>query len=194
MAIGKRIKEFYASALKDLHEVRPYVFLAIATYIVGALLGLVFTRHFEVLLASFGKLASRFAGHSTPVLIVMIFIQNFIAAFISVWTGALLGLVPLAAAATNGILFSVVVLTVGRGDVWGVIVKLLPHGIFEMPAVLLSWGLGLWRGAWFFRKRGDVTYRQRALKAYGLFFSIVVPLLAIAAVLEGLGILYWKTH
>ena len=194
MAMKKRVTEFYASVLKDLCEVRPYVFLAVAIYLAGLLVGLVFTGRFEILLDSFKRLAARFAGHSIPVLILMIFLQNFFASFVSVWVGALLGLVPAAAAATNGIMLSVVFSTAARGDVWGAIVKLIPHGMFEMPAVFISWGLGLWRGAWLFRKRREVTFRQRAVRAYGVFFSIVVPLLAIAAILEGLGIWYWKTH
>jgi stage II sporulation protein M len=193
MPVNKNIRNFYAWAIEDLRRARNYIYLGMAVYAVGLLFGLLFPGRFGVFLDSFSKLAARFAGRSVPVLIVMIFLQNFFSSFVSMWAGALLGLVPVAAAATNGILLGVVLLAAAHGNISHALWKLIPHGIFEMPAVFISWGLGIWRGAWLFRRRRETTFRERALRAYRIFFAIVVPLLLVAAIIEGLGIWYWRS-
>lgn len=192
MLFKEKIGNFYAATVDDLRGARSYVYFAVAVYMAALLVGLAFPGRFEIFLDSFRKLAEKFAGRSLPVLIVMIFLQNLFASFVSMWAGALLGLVPLAAAATNGILLGVV-LSAANGNFGHAMWKLIPHGIFEMPAVFISWGLGMWRGAWPFRRRRETRFRERAAGAYRIFFAIVVPLLLIAAVIEGLGIWYWRT-
>ncbi len=192
MPSKKNIKDFYAGAMEDLRGARNYIYLGVAVYAAGLLFGLLFPGRFGMFLDSFRKLAARFAGRSLPVLIVMIFLQNLFASFISIWAGALLGLVPLGAAATNGILMGVV-LAAARGKFGQSLWKLIPHGIFEMPAVFISWGLGIWLGAWLFRRRREVTFRERAARAYRIFLAMVLPLLLVAAIIEGLGIWYWRT-
>ncbi|MEW6213944.1 MAG: stage II sporulation protein M [Nitrospirota bacterium] len=57
---------------------------------------------------------------------------------------------------------------------------LIPHGIFELPAIFVAWGLGIWRGVWMFRKDKDQTFKERANKAYRVFFAFILPLLIIA--------------
>lgn len=193
MPVAEKIRNFYTGIIEDLREAGIYVCFAVAIYVAGLLIGLVFPHHFGIFLSSFRKLAARFAGRSVPVLIVLIFLQNLFAAFVSMWTGAVLGLVPLAAAAVNGILLGVVMSVAVHGNLGYVLLKLIPHGIFEIPAVFISWGLGIWRGVWIFRARRESTFRDRARKAYRIFFALVLPLLMVAAIIEGIGIWYWRT-
>lgn len=193
MPAKKRIEKFYFAAIEDLRGVLGYVYLAVAVYAAGLILGLVFPGRLDIFLDSFRKLASRFVDRSVPVLIIMIFFQNMFASFVSMWAGALFGLVPLAAAVINGVLLGVVLSSAVHGNIWDAILKLVPHGIFEMPAVFISWGLGIWRGAWLLRRRREVVFRERARSAYRIFIAVVVPLLLIAAIIEGIGIWYWRS-
>lgn len=43
----------------------------------------------------------------------------------------------------------------------------------------------MWRGLWVFRKDKQETYASRARKGYLAFYRLVIPLLIIAAVIEG---------
>ncbi|MEJ2182197.1 MAG: stage II sporulation protein M [Nitrospirota bacterium] len=175
-------------AISDAGEARNFIYAAIAVFLVGAILGGAYSERFSSMLQSFKELAKGFSGQSIPVLILLIFLRNSFAAFLSVWLGILLGLVPLLGALSNGILVGLVIKTgAGEGSsVLGVIALLLPHGIFEFPAIFLAWGIGLWRGAWPFRHNKEETYRERAHKAYRVFLVLVLPLLLVAAVIEGL--------
>jgi len=66
--------------------------------------------------------------------------------------------------------------------------NILPQGIFELPAFFLACGIGLRRGFWIFRKNKEESYGERAKKGYFIFFRLVLPLLVIAAVIEGVRI------
>jgi stage II sporulation protein M len=181
------LKGFFPDALRSLKEARNLVYLAALLFLSGIVVGLAFPDRFTGLLESFGDLAGSFRGRKTAVLIIMIFLQNFSSALIALWTGALLGIIPTVAAISNGILFGVILSLTGGMDPADLLVRLVPHGIFELPAVCISWGLGIWRGAWFFQRDKSRTFRERAFKAYRVFFAIVLPLLVIAAIIEGLG-------
>ena len=61
---------------------------------------------------------------------------------------------------------------------------LVPHGIFELPAILFSIGIGFKIGIDLFsRKKGNLKYNLR--EALRFFIYIILPLLIIAAIIEG---------
>tara|TARA_Y100000034_G_C6716675_1_gene316852 strand:- start:368 stop:697 length:330 start_codon:yes stop_codon:yes gene_type:complete len=68
--------------------------------------------------------------------------------------------------------------------------RLLPHGIFEIPAVMISAGLGLKLGAYLFVKHKKGDFKQWLLNSLRVFLFIVVPLLIIAAIIEGILIIF----
>ena len=64
---------------------------------------------------------------------------------------------------------------------------ILPHGIFELPALILSCALGLLicrTGTEKLRKRSDVSFLRRVLDCNRVFLSFVAPLLLVAALVE----------
>jgi len=169
-----------------LREARSFVFFAALVFAVGVVVGLGNPNRFESLLQSFGAMAREFEGHGVLALIGMIFLRNLTAAFFAMWTGALLGILPFLAALANGVVLGALLAYVEGAQLLKAVLSLVPHGIFELPAMFISWGLGFWRGAWLFRKEKSQGFGDRAGKAYRVFFSVVVPLLAAAAVIEGL--------
>ena len=85
----------------------------------------------------------------------------------------------------NGYLVGFVAsMAVGSG---GVIVlwRILPHGIFELPAVFISLGLGLKFGTFIFQKKILESFRRFLWNSLRVFLLIVLPLLIIAAIIEG---------
>jgi stage II sporulation protein M len=62
--------------------------------------------------------------------------------------------------------------------------RLLPHGIFELPAIFISIGLGIWLGMGVFY---DVkTLKHRLVSGLKVFLALILPLLVIAAIVEGI--------
>ncbi|MGE5894185.1 MAG: stage II sporulation protein M [bacterium] len=178
-------KKSLLRAFENLKEARESLYFAVALFFIGAVAGLLQPNRFDPYIGAFRQFLEHFEGRSTPVLIIMIFFQNLSAAFLSFWLGMILGLVPAVSAVTNGLLLGLVLSLRADIGLTAIILKLLPHGVFEIPAMVIAWGLGIWRGSWLLRKNREESYRDRAGKAYHVFFFLVIPLLMIAAVIEG---------
>lgn len=172
--------------LAILSEAKGYIYFSILLFLAGALIGYSSPERFEFLLASLQAMAEQLRGRSAPVIIISILFQNASSAFLAVWLGVIFGIVPLLGAIANGILLGAVMAVVGDGG--AIVTGILPHGIFELPAVFIAWGLGIWRGIWPLQENRREAYRNRARKAYYAFFTVVLPLLIIAATIEGLAI------
>ncbi len=177
---------FFREIILHAREIRPYLLTVLAFFAAGASVGFFRPMFFP---NSFGYLAevADFLKNSTiPTIVIFLFIKNALASFLVLWTGILLGVFPLYAAAQNGYLLGAV-LSLQENPLVSVL-NILPHGIFELPAFFLACGIGLWRGFWLFRKNKEETYGERAKKGYFIFFHLVLPLLVIAAVIEGVRI------
>lgn len=66
---------------------------------------------------------------------------------------------------------------------------LLPHGIFEIPAICISIAFGLRIGLSWFGNDRIRNFGRRYIEAFQVFIFIVVPLLIVAGIIEGA--LYW---
>ncbi|MEI6731787.1 MAG: stage II sporulation protein M, partial [archaeon] len=70
--------------------------------------------------------------------------------------------------------------------------KIVPHGIFELPAIFVSLGLGIKLGAFVFGPERKKEFVRRALASLKVFVYVVLPLLIIAAIIEGMLIFLYK--
>ena len=184
-------RNHYKSSLEDLREARPSIFLAALLFISGIGLGLAHPEWSQEGLSSMKHFAGHLPDKSMPALIAVIFLKNVLAAVLSVVSGPLLGILSFFAAIVNGLLLGAVFSYAAhthRTAVTDVIIPLLPHGLFELPAMFMAWGLGIWQGIWFFEKNRTGTLRERRNKSLSALLLIIVPLLLVAAIIEGTGI------
>jgi stage II sporulation protein M len=123
---------------------------------------------------------------STFELFIFIFLNNSIKALLVIMTGFLFGIVPIFFVFSNANLIGVVLAIFGaREGFVRVVLSLLPHGIFEIPAILIASGYGLWLGVRFYRKlRYGETFREAFWFAVRKYFTVVFPLLLLAAFIE----------
>lgn len=168
-------------ALAAVKEIRPYIYFAIALFLAGAALGMAFPRVSFERLSVLKEFAESLRGEPAAVLILAIFLKNASASAMAIVLGVGFGLMPIFAALTNGMLLGGVLL-VDPASVW----RILPHGIFELPAVFIAWGTGIWVGLWFRGPNRIATLKVRLLMGARIFLAVVLPLLAVAAVIEGL--------
>ena len=99
--------------------------------------------------------------------------------------GVLLGIFPIIAAIANGYLLGFVA-SISVGNVGFLVLwRLLPHGIFELPAIFISLGLGLKFGTFIFQKRKLESFKEFFWSSLRVFLLIVIPLLVIAGIIEG---------
>ncbi len=121
------------------------------------------------------------------VIFSFILANNSIKSLVSMVLGVLFGIAPIVFIAINGFVIGVV-LNVKGAEIgfYNVLVMLLPHGIIEIPAVLIACTYGLWLGLKTFdRVRGkDVNISQCLKKALMVYLKVVLPMLLIAAFVE----------
>ncbi|WP_305042290.1 stage II sporulation protein M [Geoalkalibacter sp.] len=166
---------------KSLSAARTQIAVVVLVFVLGMTAGIAApTRAEELVVAAFAELVSKLGELSTLELMLAIFLRNATAVGITLLLGALLGIFPLVAAYVNGMLVGYVVF-LSPGDIW----KLVPHGIFELPAVFIGWGLGLWCGLWIFHAPRWQTLKDRFRRAGLIYLLFLLPLLVVAAIIEG---------
>lgn len=177
---------FWRSSLDYLRDTKEFIYVIAGLFFFGAIIGFVFREHFiffdELIINLIGKIE----GMSMLELTWFIFKNNLSVALFTMMLGIFLGIFPIINIMTNGILlgyvYSRTVDVSGYSSIW----LLVPHGIFELPAIFISLGLGLRLGFFVFsrNKKKEAIYRIKgSLKS---FVVIVLPLLVIAAIVEGL--------
>ena len=171
----------------NLHQARYGMLAALMVYAAGAVAGWWFADALDVLQPAAEGLAGAFRDKGPVDFIASLFLHNLAATYITMCLVTLWGLVPLAAAVGNGLLLGWVVATVTGTSLSTAAALLVPHGLFEWPAMLIAWGVGLWRGVGYRFGPHSARYIDRWKQANLLYFSIVLPLLLIAAVIEGRG-------
>ena len=135
-------------------------------------------------------LLEKTAGFGLFEMIQFIFFNNLKSSFIGLFSGIFVGLFSLINGILNGYLLGFVsslsVQEAGIFSLW----RIFPHGIFELPAIFISLGLGLKMGSFVFRKKKIPFLRTSILNSVKVFFLIVLPLLLIGSIIEGILIVF----
>jgi stage II sporulation protein M len=182
------IVNHYRKIWRDLHEVRGYIFAAIAIFVAGIILAIAVPSLGQKVIAAIMGYLKTFKHKAVLPLLIAIFLKNASSAFFAITLGILFGLVPIFGAVFNGIAVGAV-LNMNPLNFF----LLLPHGIFELTATFIAWGLGIWCGLGLFHTPSLETINLRIKKSLNIYVSVIVPLLVIAAIIEVLGIKYYST-
>jgi stage II sporulation protein M len=123
-----------------------------------------------------------------PILIMMIiFLKNLLASAMAMLLGLGLGLVPLLVVTSNGFLLGIVAYgAIQKAGALYLLAGILPHGIIELPTVLLSIAIGFRLGhllaLTILREKEDLSGEIRM--AFHFLVHWVTPLLLLAAAIE----------
>ena len=169
---------------------RWWIFLAVSLFGAGLVVGLVTPTEVSMpheYMAGLEEL-SRILVPFSPLTAVIIFIKNISAMLISFVLSPLLGLVPVLTLAVNGWLIGFIsVVVVQEESVGYILAGLLPHGIFELPALIIAQAAALSFGtmvilALFKRERRGLLLPN--LKRSLRYLIIACALLLPAAIIE----------
>jgi len=163
------------------------VVFALGVFMLTFLIGFVFPIFFrEEIIGMIAELMASLEGLSVVELAGFIFWNNLKASFFAIILGVTIGIFPLMIGAVNGYLLGFVSREVVAQEGLLIMWRLLPHGIFELPAVILSIGIGVKIGADMFS--GDVMKKLKYNFREGLrfFVFVIIPLLFVAGIIEGI--------
>ncbi len=141
----------------------------------------------ESLMKLFEKeVAGQIAGNESPDIFVKLFFNNLEACIFLFLGGASFGIFTIFIMSLNGIVIGAILEIVHKDHSAAfVAAAILPHGVFEIPAFILSGALGILLAQsliaeWY---NGTDT-AQDAKKFSRIFILYVIPLVAIAAFIE----------
>ena len=117
------------------------------------------------------------------------FLHNALLDYVAMRLGVAGGVIPGAYALFNSIVTGTVFAGILAADRLGALALLLPHAIFELPALFIATGLGLWLGLGA-RQSHEKTSPVR--RANEVFLLIVLPLALVAAMLEEASFTNWR--
>jgi len=164
--------------------------LATSIFFISLVLGMLIGQNTaEGLMRQFGVVLEPLASMDNPsiLLFLIIFINNAIKALGIVFLGILLGLPPLLFIGLNGFILGGFSSALESVKGWRyVIASFVPHGVIEIPVILLATALGLTLGMeslkWLVRRESRVKLQlSDCLKVY---LRWILPGLAVAAIIE----------
>jgi stage II sporulation protein M len=178
----------YRKCWKYLKESRKFILVIIGFFFLAIFLGFAIPlpqEFYDKIMTYIKDLLQQTEGLSHFDLIQFIFLNNIKSTFFGITFGVVLGIFPVISAIANGYVLGFVsflsVSKAGIGSLW----RIFPHGIFEIPAIFISLGLGLRMGAFIFQKKKIQAFKNYLINSLRVFLLIIVPLLLIAAIIEG---------
>jgi len=214
----------FKEALSYLKESQKYIYAAIIIFVLGGIFGFIFWEHLTFLNKIIAEIILKTQNFTGPELIFFILQNNLLSSLLSILLGLFFGIFPIFNAIANGTILGYVSALVSESQGLPVLWRLLPHGIFELPAIFISIALGIklgftllipyvkhyWKKNKFLgvamfavlvafplvalilislnqelAKKISGKFKYSFYNSVNAFLLIVVPLLIIAAIIEG---------
>jgi stage II sporulation protein M len=189
-------KEEYKSCWNFLKESKNFIYSSILIFFIFAVIGfffqdlmsLAFKFIFKIdlntqIMSYIKSLLAQTQGMNYQQLLGFILLNNAESSLLGIIIGFFFGIFPLFALIFNGYILGFVAILSVKAQGIVVLWKIFPHGIFELPALFISLGLGLRIGFFIFDKKSD-SFKKIFFNSLRVFVLVVLPLLIIAAIIE----------
>jgi stage II sporulation protein M len=177
--------------LEYLKSSRKYILIMTGIFVISVLAGLLASLKDLGLSENYlGMLKESFSWikdlHPVGIMLV-IFLNNALKSLFAIVLGAGFGIIPVIFIGGNGVLLGLVANQVSReqGALF-VLAAILPHGIMEIPMILISSGLGLRLGYLMYSSimGKETDMRSELAQSLRIYMRIIMPLLFVSAVVE----------
>ena len=182
------LKKHYEEAFDFLKESKNYIYFSVLIFIIFSLIGFfipVPESIRAIIMGFIEELISRTQNLSHANLTWFIFSNNIQSSFFGMFYGIFFGIFPIITSILNGYLLGFVASETVQSNGISILWRLFPHGIFELPALFISLGLGIKLGSFVLEKEKIKALKIYFIKSAKTFLLVVVPLLILAAIIEG---------
>jgi stage II sporulation protein M len=183
------IKNQYKQSFNYLKECKKFIFAIIIIFIIFSFIGFFVPtppQIEEAIITFIQELIEKTKDMSQTELISFIFTNNIQSSFFGMIFGIVLGIFPIITTIINGYLLGYIAAITTNTESILSLWRILPHGIFELPAVFISLGLGLKLSTFILQKEKIKSLKIFFIKSIKTFILIIIPLLIIAAFIEGI--------
>ncbi|WP_406657970.1 stage II sporulation protein M [Methanolobus sp. ZRKC2] len=172
-------------------ELKPYIIASTTLFVLAMIAGYIaygLIPEFSAdSLSGLEEIAEMLQNLSAFEIMLFIFFNNATKMFAAILLGPIFGLVPIAFLLLNGFVLGVFVhLQIIENGALFIIAGLTPHGIIEIPMLLISSAIGLKLGHETFKiiLGKPSNLKDELIKGVQFFLYILLPLIFLAAVIE----------
>jgi len=169
--------------------IKPYLLIQSGLFLAGFLIGFFLPVPWTI--EMLGELVEKFGHYTEPSpiwLFLFILANNATKAFIILLLGIIFGILPVVSVFLNGYVLGIVCLwAVVKAGIASAMKAVLPHGVLEIPALIISMAYGLWLGVEYARRVGRRDWKGaggQVRHAVTMYFKVAFPLFVIAALVE----------
>ncbi len=180
----------YEDSWKYIKDIRNQIYLVLGIFFVFVLIGFFLpspegiSKYILQYIEDLLKLTKNFGAGD---MFWFILFNNFKSSFLGMILGTFFGVFPIWASLSNGYVLGFVASNVVAEEGASILFRLVPHGIFELPAIFISLGMGIKLGSCFFKKQKRYErFKENLKKSIKVFLLVVLPLLIVAAIIESL--------
>jgi len=192
ISMQSHMKAYEKYLFELIRTLKPQLIFVAILLMTGIILG--FTNVFdlnEFIDSLIESIMHQFKDYRGLELFARILLNNSRATAIALLSGIIFSILPTLASLVNGMLIGFILQSTkymaGR-SVYEMILALLPHGVFEIPALILSFAFGIKMGGWLFSSKKIEFFKHNFKEALNCYVRIILPLLIIAACIETVGI------
>lgn len=175
-----------------LQELRPYFIASVLLMVAGIICGVLTSTSAPTLPSApreaLGEFAKLFLGLSKPYLALAIFLNNSLKTLAVIVVGTFAGILPLVFLLVNGYVLGIVLtVSIQSKGLLASFLAIVPHGLLELPAILLGTSIGLMLGVHAIRRlfgKGESTITSELARGIRFFLIIILPLLLLSAFIE----------
>jgi stage II sporulation protein M len=179
------ISSYFTDSIDTLRQLKRLIAASVVLFFTTSILGALFSEdlypHIFPILQS---ILEEIEDANFVEIFAFILGQNLSATAIIMLSGIAFGITPFVSTASNGIVLGVVLAqlqqSTGASHWWEVV----PHGIFELPALFIATSLGFYLGGALFAQERWEAVKHRLMKSLTTYTVWVMPLLLIAAIIE----------
>ena len=180
-------RDFAAYVYKIRYFVYAVALLMLLSFMIGVIFAATMPDETAKIVSLVASQMEDIDSDSSFSLMINLFVHNGVICLIMVLLGLALGLIPLLIAFDNGLMIGLVGgVAAGRAGLLFTLAAIAPHGVIELPMMMLSAAIGLRLGysvlMTLFRQPADVV--QEIKDGLRVFAVWVLPLLLVAAFVE----------
>ncbi len=184
-------------SIQIVYENRAVIGRAGMIFLIGIILGAIMSSTLQPLLQEqiefIQEIGEKIEGHGNVLYGPWyIFWNNLQAAIMLAVTGVAFAIAPIVGLMVNGLLIGMLLAMTGQGimaTLLLIITGIMPHGIFEIPAILISAGMGIKLGMVLWKPLPEMTRLESIKTVYIEIYhvmTLIIALLVAAALVEGL--------
>ena len=180
------LEKNYIKSWNCILESKNYILMILGFFVLFVLIGaLIPTPEIleQKILEFIENLLNKTEGMSHLELISFIFVNNVQSSFLGMFFGIFFGIFSAIICLLNGYILGFVAMRSAQIEGIFVLWRLFPHGIFELPALFLSLGLGLKLGTFIFQKNKYISLKTYLRESLRVFLFVIIPLSIIAAII-----------